>query len=250
MFYPVASYFRQHHSSPKEIIMEEQLKSEGRCLYCGQLISQSHISAHLAQHLKEKGKEQAVPATKVFHLKAEAGEMFLHLLVRQSAPMSAIDSFLRHIWLECCGHMSEFRQGRQKIAMNRKIDDVFRHNLKLEYTYDFGSTTTLGLTCLNIYSIAQREEVVLLSRNEPLKLLCAICQKKPATVICPYCNYQEYAFYCSACAKKHAETCDDFVEDEALPVVNSPRMGVCGYTGGDIDKERDGVYREVKQFIG
>jgi hypothetical protein len=27
-----------------------------------------------------------------------------------------------------------------------------------------------------------------------------------------------------------------------MPVVNSPRMGVCAYMGGSIDKQRDGVY--------
>jgi hypothetical protein len=27
-----------------------------------------------------------------------------------------------------------------------------------------------------------------------------------------------------------------------MPIVNSPRMGVCGYEGGTIDKERDGIY--------
>ena len=30
-----------------------------------------------------------------------------------------------------------------------------------------------------------------------------------------------------------------------MPVVNSPRMGECGYTGGSIDLERDGVYKEL-----
>jgi len=27
-----------------------------------------------------------------------------------------------------------------------------------------------------------------------------------------------------------------------MPIVNSPRMGVCGYEGGVIDIERDGVF--------
>ncbi len=35
--------------------------------------------------------------------------------------------------------------------------------------------------------------------------------------------------------------CEDFSEEMRLPVVNSPRMGICGYEGGMIDKERDGV---------
>ena len=31
-------------------------------------------------------------------------------------------------------------------------------------------------------------------------------------------------------------------EYASMPVVNSPRMGVCAYEGGIIDKERDGIF--------
>jgi hypothetical protein len=48
--------------------------------------------------------------------------------------------------------------------------------------------------------------------------------------------------FCEKCAKKHAEKCEDFKEYAAMPVVNSPRMGVCDYMGGCIDTERDGVF--------
>ena len=32
-------------------------------------------------------------------------------------------------------------------------------------------------------------------------------------------------------------------ENPESTVVNSPRMGECGYEGGSIDLERDGVYK-------
>jgi hypothetical protein len=44
--------------------------------------------------------------------------------------------------------------------------------------------------------------------------------------------------------KKVEKTCADFEEFARMPVVHSPRMGVCGYTGGIIDAERDGPYKE------
>jgi len=34
-----------------------------------------------------------------------------------------------------------------------------------------------------------------------------------------------------------------YADYAAMPVVNSPRMGVCAYEGGTIDRERDGVYK-------
>ena len=42
---------------------------------------------------------------------------------------------------------------------------------------------------------------------------------------------------------KHSEICDDFEDYAEMPVVNSPRMGECGYSGGEIDTERDGPYK-------
>lgn len=47
--------------------------------------------------------------------------------------------------------------------------------------------------------------------------------------------------FCEKCAEKHGKKCDDFADYAGMPVVNSPRCGVCGYEGGIIDLERDGV---------
>jgi hypothetical protein len=54
--------------------------------------------------------------------------------------------------------------------------------------------------------------------------------------------YEEDAGFCDKCAEKHAKKCADFEDYASLPIVNSPRMGVCGYMGGTIDTERDGVF--------
>jgi hypothetical protein len=54
--------------------------------------------------------------------------------------------------------------------------------------------------------------------------------------------YDDNAEFCDKCAEKHAKKCEDFADYASMPVVNSPRMGVCGYEGGSIDTERDGVY--------
>jgi hypothetical protein len=48
---------------------------------------------------------------------------------------------------------------------------------------------------------------------------------------------------CDTCAQKHAKKCEAFADYASVPVVNSPRMGVCGYEGGKIDKERDGIFK-------
>ncbi len=104
------------------------------------------------------------------------------------------------------------------------------------YAYDFGSTTNLTLKVT-----AEREGVVedeedpveILVRNNPPAIFCIVCGK-PATKIEGgwSFNVEEHA-YCD----KHAEEAEDIYT--MLPIVNSPRVGVCGYTGDAEWEEED-----------
>ncbi|GAC1356091.1 MAG: hypothetical protein NVS4B11_00020 [Ktedonobacteraceae bacterium] len=96
------------------------------------------------------------------------------------------------------------------------------------YAYDFGSTTYLSLKVG-----AEREGVVkdkedpveILARNNPPVMLCIVCGK-PATKVEGgyYVGVEEHA-YCDEHARKAKDA------EMMLPIVNSPRVGVCGYTG-------------------
>jgi hypothetical protein len=259
---------------------EEKLlnKSEGKCLYCGKTFAKAGINRHLASHLAEKSAIGKVG--KSYLVKVEQNPRwgkapyFLSLWVDGEAKMKELDQFLRNIWLECCGHLSAFcdpkkrrssgmwdffeasdllQQGKVKeyeklmeetageIPMSRKVKDVFYKGLKLEYEYDFGSSTELVLFVLAEYPVKAEKKIVLLSRNEPLEWRCDICGKEKATQICSVHVWDEEAMFCDKCAKKHAKVCEDFADYAVMPVVNSPRMGVCAYTGGSIDVERDGA---------
>ena len=260
--------------------MEQNPKSEGKCLFCSETFAKAGINRHVQTHLKQKTKENA--AGRSYLVKVEpnpkwgSSPYFLSLWVDGKAIMEDIDRYLRNIWLECCGHMSAFtdpkrrRQGGDmwsffeaeellakgktkkyeklmeeangEVPMSRKADKVLCKGLKLEYEYDFGSSTELLLTVVDEYPVAADEEVVLLSRNEPLEWLCDTCKKEPATQICTVHDWGNDSLFCDKCAKKHAKKCEDFEEYAAMPVVNSPRMGVCGYEGGTMDIERDGIF--------
>ena len=132
-----------------------------------------------------------------------------------------------------------------EIPKDRKVKAGLAKNMKIDYEYDFGSTTSLQLTVVEEYAIKADKDIVLLSRNEPPEILCETCGKEPAIQICSVCIGYEKNAFCKKCAKQHAKTCNDFSDYAAMPVVNSPRMGVCGYEGGTIDTKRDGVF--VKQ---
>lgn len=66
----------------------------------------------------------------------------------------------------------------------------------------------------------------IIARNAQPIIPCDECSAKPAVEICTACVWNDEGWLCEECAKNHE--CD---EDMFLPVVNSPRTGVCGYTG-------------------
>lgn len=228
-----------------------KIKSEGKCLFCDKAFAKASINRHLQKHLSEKSLHNK--PGKSFLLKIVtnprwgASPYFLSIWIDGEATMGELDTFLREIWLECCGHMSAFVvSANGQVPLSRKTKNVFQKDLKLQYQYDFGSTTELQLTVVNEYPVKADQDLMLLSRNEPLELLCEKCEKSPAILICSVCNgYEDEGMFCSKCAKKHAKSCDDFDDYATMSVVNSPRMGVCGYEGGRIDAKRDGVFQKA-----
>jgi hypothetical protein len=224
--------------------MTEELKSEGKCLYCGKMFSQKEIGTHLAKHLAQMEKDSKGNIVNYVHVEVEAGEIFLHILVKGEAQMKVIDKFLRNVWLECCGHLSAFGHKNFKVKMSHTVEDVFQPRIKIYHDYDFGTTTRIFLKSRRHYKLNLKEKIFLLSRNEPLKIMCSSCKKEPAVNLCTVCWYEKDAFFCETCSGKHAEECEDFDDYAQLPVVNSPRMGDCGYEGGVIDLERDKPFRK------
>jgi hypothetical protein len=251
--------------------MQEEIKSEGVCLFCGKTFAKAGINRHLITHLDEKQNASGVS----FLLKVEQNPRwekapyFLSLWVDGDATLKQLDKFLRDIWLECCGHLSAFRYKATgnptmnfnsllkklsqpqrvstgefgEIPFNKKAKDVFYKDLKLDYEYDFGSSTELEISVVSVFPYKADKSVVLLSRNEPLKIMCSICGKVPATQLCSVCMYDKDAEFCDKCAKIHAKECEDFADYASMPLVNSPRMGVCCYEGGIIDVKRDNAFK-------
>jgi hypothetical protein len=245
-----------------------ELKSEGQCVFCNEVFDRAVISRHLKTHFTKMEKTTANENS--YHIKVEnesrsgKSPYFLNLWLSHKARFEDIDDFLRGIWVECCGHMSSFtdietrkknrkapyvfdfnfdKKDEAEIDMSKKVSKLFYEKQKIEYQYDFGTTTTLLLTVVAVLPIKAPNTIMLLSRNEPLELICETCKKEPATQICSVHGYNgEDNIFCRKCAKKHAKICDDFDDYAAMPIVNSPRMGECAYEGGNIDKGRDDVY--------
>lgn len=200
----------------------------GICSLCGHSAAKPQMSRHLVACVPRH--DTRGPKERLLQLRVEAGgdpAYWLYLEARSNATLEQLDALLREVWLECCGHMSAFRLGRTDLEMGSRIGATFRSKgAAFEYEYDFGSTTELKgrVVAVREGSIG-RGSVRVLARNAPLVWKCANCDA-PATVVCPFCGEPD-ATFCRLHGRQHA--CAE--EGEFLPIVNSPRMGVCGYTG-------------------
>lgn len=221
--------------------------STGKCEKCGRIAAKNAMTRHVEQcfHGKESAESGGgKKGEKIFHILIEArgGPMYwLHVDAPASASLEDLDFFLRDIWLECCGHLSAFDiEGGQYISdpsfypgdigMDDVIGDMLEPGMKFSHDYDFGTTTELKLKVISARKgAADGNDIRLLARNEPPEISCDVCGE-PAVQICCECEYEGKGRLCAACAKKHK--CG---EDMLLPVVNSPRAGVCGYSGPSTD---------------
>jgi hypothetical protein len=203
--------------------------NSGVCALCGHRATNTKMLAHVeacaAAH-DEIGQPQ--PLVVLRFGPAGAPRYWLIIEAKADAQLADVDALLRQLWLECCGHRSAFRVGRRELAMTTATAIAFAGAAsKLEYEYDFGSTTALtGELVGTRHGSIGRASVRLLARNEPLVWPCADCEA-PATLVCPFCIDSNDGLFCDA----HADVHEHADEEVYLPVVNSPRMGVCGYTG-------------------
>ncbi len=193
-------------------------RSKGMCRFCGKEYTASGMMKHISscKHRnnwleQESSKKQAgyfTIAVKGTYLK----DYWLLLEVREDATLSDVDTFLREIWLECCGHLSTFlidgvhydvepmeSWGRLRKAMNYKVNSVLDVGKRFAHEYDFGSTTELTLTVLGHRIGGRRKDkIMILARNNPIRMLC-----------------------------------DEYGEELPVDSPNSPRSGVCGYEGSE-----------------
>ncbi len=217
----------------------EKTVSSGKCNLCGGIFGKAAMTSHLKSCRKKQASSEKPKKTATFHLVVEGRyqpEYWMHLDVPANATLDTLDRFLRDTWLECCGHMSEFEikgtrytvepMDMDDEGMDVKLKDVLSPGMTFLHAYDFGSTTHLKLKVVSGYeSDATGKKVRILARNEPPAIPCGHCGK-PAVQVCMECSYSKEGWLCEEHAATHE--CGD---ESFLPVVNSPRVGVCGYAG-------------------
>ena len=225
------------------------IRSKGGCKYCGKEYTKAAMMKHLTTCADRKaswekdasGEKQAG----YFSLAIEGTylkDYWLMIEIRDDATLKNLDQFLREIWLECCGHLSDFRingvlydvepqksmgWGLPKKGMNCKLKSVLETGMVFEHEYDFGSTTELTIRVFDHREGGmQKDKIKIMARNRPIEWICSECGEKAATVVCTECLDEDSGFFCDDCKKDH--DCD---EEMLMRICNSPRFGVCGYEG-------------------
>jgi hypothetical protein len=203
--------------------------SIGKCKNCGIKLEKKEMIEHIINCAKITDINGNEEQTIQLLIEADGRpEYWLLLEGKNQATFQQLDSFLRKIWLECCDHLSRFFEMRNQIHKQTTFMNYFtKPGITFNYKYDFKSTTALIGKSVNIRKGSIGKKAIrLLAQNVPLELICSECNK-PAEIVCPYCIDVKPTLFCAAHAEKHKCSSDETF----LPVINSPRMGICRYTG-------------------
>lgn len=212
--------------------------SNGVCESCKKTFSKMAI----ARHLQSCPGRTLKPGTSPYYLLSAQGryspEYWLYFEASADETLQKLDDFLRNTWLECCGHMSTFEFADQTYcsdpdpdygdkSMRIKLGRLLYKGLTFRHEYDMGSTTELTLKVVGERTGVKRASgIELLARNAAPVVACTECKHAEAAYVCSDCQYDESGWLCESCAENH-----ECGEDMLLPVVNSPRVGVCDYSG-------------------
>jgi hypothetical protein len=131
--------------------------------------------------------------------------------------------------------MSEFmagggRMGRDTLAKRHTVDGVFDTYKQLLYIYDFGtsSETAIKFVGLREGKPTTKNPIELLARNIMPEASCIECGN-PAEWLCMECLIEDEEW--GALCGEHADTHPHGNYGEPFRLVNSPRLGMCGYEG-------------------
>ena len=221
--------------------MARRKQTRGSCAYCERKMTRGGMSRHLQTCTRRQEAVASVSQKRginksLYHLQVQdawGGDFWLHLEMPGSATLEDLDHYLRAIWLECCGHLSQFSLGgwgSDEIPMHTRVNRIFELSMELTHIYDFGtsSETLVKAVAVREGKATTSHPVALMARNDQPEAYCIECGQ-PASRLCMECLYEddEPGMLCD----KHAKTHPHENYGEPVPLVNSPRLGMCGYAG-------------------
>lgn len=205
-------------------------KYEGQCRFCKEDFTKRQIADHL-DVCKKRERDENIKNLRLRISDLYAKNFWLIVEVNKQAKLKELDDLIKDVWVECCGHLSLFGNYGNEIGKGRFVMDTLNVGDKLNYIYDFGSSTELTIEALrqSNYQLSDKKKTELVARNYLPLSNCLKCGKQSAQV-CTACASEEgLAFVCEKCGEKYHNEENEKEEHYLLPLANSPRCGVCGY---------------------
>lgn len=205
-------------------------KYEGQCKFCKKDFIKREISDHL-DVCQERARDEEIKNLRLRIIDPYMKNFWLIVEVDEQAKLKDLDNLIRKVWVECCGHLSLFGEYGKEIGKGRIIADTLNLGDKLNYIYDFGSSTELTIEILKYsnFPLHNNKKIELVARNYLPLSNCSKCEKQ-ATQVCTACIEEDgMTFVCDECAEKYHNEENEEEEHYLLQIANSPRCGVCGY---------------------
>lgn len=155
---------------------------KARCYYCNKELTERTIKRHMKNcaEMKEcidRELKQSKSRRKqyILAIKDEYSKKYcIYISIDAALQLCHLDQFIRDVWVECCGHLSEFtidgdnyhdnRDGNYE--MNVRLNEVLYIGQKFEYVYDFGSSTYLTLEVIDEIDVSKKHsQIEIIARN-------------------------------------------------------------------------------------
>jgi len=159
--------------------MPRRPESRGICAYCGKVLTKRVVSKHMKTCTKileslASADKSDRPVESLWHMRVQDvydKDFWLDLEMNGSASLEKLDTYLRAIWLECCGHLIQFTIGgwsSQKVGKARKADSIFDLGLVPRHLYDFGTTSETDIKVVDVRTgkALSKHPIALLARNK------------------------------------------------------------------------------------
>ena len=181
---------------------------QGKCYYCKKELTERTIKRHIkncpvmSRVIEEKMNNSTTSRDQfIISLKDKYSPKVysIYISIDANLQLHHLDQFIRNIWVECCGHLSVFYINGHSYAdnsnkmneMNVYLKDVLNDELKFEYEYDFGSTTSLILEVVDILIVPKTfTQIEIIARNKE-SVVEGIYYNSPRDGVCAYVGDKE-----------------------------------------------------------
>ena len=170
---------------------------KGICYYCNKELTERTIKRHMKtcseieKVIEEKKTECHIVRNQyVLSIKPkyDKDKYCMYLSIDGDLSLKHIDKFIRDIWVECCNHLSMFKISGcifHQDDMAVTINEIISEGSKMEYIYDFGSSTELELEVVEIKQVpVSYSQIQIIARNceggSPRHGVCGYVEDKVA----------------------------------------------------------------------